>query len=356
MQERAGQIGEYWLSQRVGSSAWCRTWFDADTRQTRRTSLGTDDLQAAKVALWEWFAKHGKVGRQAAQETPLDLVLVRYYQQHAEASESAEMARIALGRWSDFFNGCSVSEVTPQRQREFMAHMKASRKPPLSDGYIKRIMSVGKAALNRAYREGEIDAVPYVIPGKDGPPREYVLSVNESIALWGAAHEPHERMYLALAYGTLARPEAILDLRKSFMDPSRRILDQNPPGRQQTRKVRPTVPVCDFLLPWITRAPDGPLVVWRGKEIDSFKTAWRRMRARANLPKEVVPKTIRHTMATELRAADVPEAEIQGMLGHRAYSGKTETYAKYRPDYLGKAAKAVDGYMMGLRVSSVWPA
>ena len=353
MQERTGEIGDYWLTKRPGSAQWCRTWYDANTRQTRRASLGTDDLQAAKVKLWEWFAKYGRVGKQEAHDTALELVLVRYYQQHAEASASAEMARIALAYWSDFFCGATVAEVTPARQREFAEWLKAKRKPPLSDGYVKRVLTVGKSALNRAYREGEIDTVPFIIPWQDGEAREQTLSVEESAALWGAAESPHERMYLALAYGTLARPEAILGMHRSFADLDRRLLIQNPPGRRQTKKYRPTVPICDFLLPWIEQASDGPLVQWRGREIASFKTAWRKMRTAAGLPPGTVPKVIRHTMATHLRASGVPEAEIQGFLGHKAYSGKTEVYARYRPDYLGQAAAAIDGYMNALRVSCV---
>jgi integrase len=353
MQERTGEIGEYWVSKRPGSEQWCRTWYDANTRQTRRASLGTDDLQAAKIKLWEWFAKYGRVGKQEAHDTALELVLVRYYQQHAAASASAEMARIALAYWSDFFNGATVAEVTPARQREFIEWLKARRTPPLSDGYVKRVLTVGKSALNRAYKEGEIDAVPFIVPGQDGEAREQTLSMDESQALWNAAEAPHERMYLALAYCTLARPEAILALHRSFADLDRRLLTQNPPGRRQTKKYRPVVPICTFLLPWIMQKDDGPLVQWRGKEIASFKTAWRKMRARAGLPPETVPKVIRHTVATHLRAENVPEAEIQGFLGHKAYSGKTEVYARYRPDYLGQAVTAIDGYMAALRVSCV---
>ena len=58
-------------------------------------------------------------------------------------------------------------------------------------------------------------------------------------------------------------------------------------------------------------------------------------------------------MATHLRTENVPEAEIQGFFGHKAYDGKTEVYAKYHPDHLGQAVKAIDGYMEGLRVSCV---
>ncbi|HZF98656.1 MAG TPA: site-specific integrase [Pseudoxanthomonas sp.] len=294
------------------------------------------------------------MGQQAPQEALLDVVLVRYWEQHGRHLPSAEMTRIALGYWSDFFPGATVAEVTPGRQREFIGWLrKPEGKPPRSDGYIKRVLTVGKSALNRAYKEGEIATVPYILPGEDSPPRDLVLSVEDSAALWRAARLPHEQMMLALLYGTLARPEAALALHREFTDFERRLLTTNPPGRKQTKKYRPVVPVCDFLLPWLANAPSGPLVAWRGQEVDSFKTAWRRMRRDAGLPVQAVPKTIRHTMATELRAAGVPEAEIQGFMGHRAYSGKTEVYAKYRPDYLGEAARAIDGYMARVRASCV---
>lgn len=350
MQERPGQIGDYWLSKRPGSKAWCRTWYDATTRQTRRESLGTTDFQEGKLRLWEWFAKHGRVAQQQPQDAALALVLVRYWERHASGLPSAEFAKIALRYWTQFWGEATVSEVTAARQREFVAWLADNGK---SSGYIKRILTVGKAALNHAYREGEVTTVPFILPGEDGEPKDRVLSVGESAALWLVTTHPHERMMLAILYGTLARPEAALDLHREFVDFDRWLLNQNPPGRKQTRKYRPVVPVPAFLRQTLHDAPSGPLVTWRGEAIGSFKTAWRGIRARAGLDKDVVAKTVRHTMATELRAAGVPEAEIQGMLGHRAYKGRTEVYAKYRPDYLGDAVGVVDAYAQRVRVTCV---
>jgi len=246
-----------------------------------------------------------------------------------------------------------VSEITPARQREFIEWLKTEGKRPRSDSYVKRILTVGKAALTRAYKEGEITSAPFILPGTEGPPADLVLTKAQSESLWDAAKLPHERAFLALAYCTLSRPEAVLDLRGEFVDHHRWLFDTNPPGRIQTRKWRPVVPVCQFLRPWLSEERSGSLVTWRGEPIGSFKTAWRGLRKRAGLPKKAVAKTIRHTMATELRAANVPEAEIQGFLGHRAFGGKTEVYAKYRPDYLGQATAVIDGYMASLRVTSV---
>ena len=49
----------------------------------------------------------------------------------------------------------------------------------------------------------------------------------------------------------------------------------------------------------------------------------------------MIPYTIRHTMATELRKRGVPPWEVSGMLGHRSEHKTTEIYAHYAPDYLG---------------------
>lgn len=282
---------------------------------------------------------------------PLAQVFVRYWEQYAKHLASAEQIKISLRYWTEFWGEATVAEVTKPRQREFVKWLYGD--PPRSHGYVKRILTDGKSALGWAWKEGEIESVPFIIPGKDSDPRDRVLTVAESAALWLATERPHERMMLALLYGTLARPEAALDLRRGFVDFDRWLLVQNPPGRAQTKKYRPTVPVAGCLRQWLQDAPTGPLVTWRGKEVASFKTAFRKMRARAGLGMDVVPKTIRHTMATELRAAAVPEAEIQGFLGHKAYGGKTEVYAKYRPDYLGSAVAAIDGYMGRVRATCV---
>ncbi|MDE2085332.1 MAG: tyrosine-type recombinase/integrase, partial [Xanthomonadaceae bacterium] len=151
--------------------------------------------------------------------------------------------------------------------------------------------------------------------------------------------------------GTLARPEAALEVTREMVDLERNLVALNPPGHKQTKKYRPTVPLVPELRPWIENAPPGILVRYKDRQIDSFKTAWRAIRKRAGLAQEVVPKTIRHTMATELRKHGVPEADIQGFLGHRAYGGRTEVYAKYRPEYLGLAAGVVNDYMKRLRES-----
>ena len=85
----------------------------------------------------------------------------------------------------------------------------------------------------------------------------------------------------------------------------------------------------------------------QGSPIKSIKTTWRKLRDEVGFDKDVVPYTIRHTIATELRARSVPEWECAGFMGHRS-GGVTERYAKFQPDHLGAAVKAIDAYCADL--------
>ncbi len=59
-------------------------------------------FKKAKVRLWECYTKYGDIRKQIPQDVVLDLVLTRYWEQHAQKITSAESAKVALGYWSDF--------------------------------------------------------------------------------------------------------------------------------------------------------------------------------------------------------------------------------------------------------------
>ena len=383
---RLGQIGRYWLSRRRNSAAWCRTWFDASTRQTCRASLGTDDLDEAKLALAAWITANAQPTRARPEVAPLETYLVRYLERHAKYLPSAEPARYGLARWSEFFAGALVSEITSQRQREFVDSL---RSEGLSDGYIRRILAVGQAALNRAYREGEITSVPRILLSlaPEAEPRERLLTIDEAKALFTAATEPHQILYLMLAFATAARPTAILELTTFQVDCDARLIRFNPAGRVQNKKRRPILPICDALLPWLRGLPAGPVVQYRGKPLAGTKMlfrhltnrvahkirheaasaasthrrashrseAWRVIeegRRRSAEIMEVTAYTIRHTVAAEMRKRGVPVWEVAGFLGHSSGYKTTERYAKFGPDHLAGAVKAIDGYFMDLGLAA----
>ena len=378
--DKPGRIGDYWLSKRPNSAMWCRTWFDAASRQTRRASLGTDDFQRAQVELARWYAANGTIQDAAPETLPLATILVRYWEHQAKHLKSADQARHALRKWTDHFGEATVQEITPARIRDFRRALEAQG---LSAGYVRRTLAVGAAALNRAVKEGEITRAPHVQLPREGEPRERILSRDEARLLFRAAEPDHLRLYLVLAFATGARPSAILELTTFQLDHRAGLIRLNPPGRPQDKKRRPTLPMIEAVRPILRDLPPGPVIQFNGKPLASIRTAFRQMkrnarricrrdgarlalslwrdgrradawkavqdaRAAAEALDDISPYTIRHTVATEMRAAGVPLWEVAGWLGHSTGYKTTERYAKYGADYLGQAASAVQDYLADL--------
>ena len=186
-------------------------------------------------------------------------------------------------------------------------------------------------------------------PGSTGAVRERVLTLQEAADLFNAVESEHMLMYLMLAFNTMARPEAIFELKKFQIDFDKRLIMLNPPGREQTKKIRPTLPITNTLLPWLKKAKGDYIVHWKGKPIKSVRRAFQLTRDRAGLSADVIPYTIRHTMATELRQREVQVYELAGFLGHSSGKGSTDRYAKFAPDYMSKARQAIDEYFIELQ-------
>ena len=386
-ERRLGQIGAYWLSRRGNSAAWCRTWFDPTTRQTCRASLGTEDLDEAKLALAAWITANAKLERTQPQDAPLETYLVRYLEQHAKYLPSAEPTRFGLVKWSEFFAGALVSEITPQRQREFVASLRGKG---LSDGYIRRILSVGQAALNRAYREGEITAVPRILLSlaPEAEPRERLLTIDEARALFAAATAPHQiavpdaRVRHCGTPSGAPRADDLPSGLRCASDPAqpcrpcaeqeappdntdlRRLvaLVARPPGRPSRaipgKAVAGTKMIFDHLTARVARRfrREATAVARTHRRAGRRAAAWDAIedgRRRSAAIMEVTAYTIRHTVAAEMRKRGVPVWEVAGFLGHSSGYRTTERYAKFGPDHLAGAVRAIDGYFADLGLAAL---
>src|SRR4051812_19532673 len=78
--DRPGEIGGYWLSRRPNSPAWCRTWYDRNTGQTERASLGIDDFERAKIALARGVIENAGLPSNEPKAVSLAAVFQRYSQ------------------------------------------------------------------------------------------------------------------------------------------------------------------------------------------------------------------------------------------------------------------------------------
>ncbi|MGL4964751.1 MAG: tyrosine-type recombinase/integrase [Inquilinus sp.] len=343
---RPAQIAGHWLSKRPNSDNWCATWYDnnGDDRQTRRASLGTADLREAEIRLAAFVTAHGKMRRQAPEATPLATVLVRYWENHAKNLPSHVSVKVALALWTAFWGQALVSELFVERQEEFMQWLKDRG---YKNSYVSRVLSVGRAALRRSWKRQEITSVPFIIDEYDRSDLEPapLLTMEQVYQLLEAAREwPHLFLFCMIGLNTLARPGAIMDLSPFQVDVERRLVHLNPPGRRQTKKCRPTVPLTNTLAPYVQSCNASRFVNWHGEPIENIKRAFATAVKAAGLPESITPYSLRHTMATELRGRAVPEWDVKGFLGHTGSSRVTEGYARYRPDYLSAAVQAIDSY------------
>ena len=344
------RLGEYWLSQRPGKPGWYRTWYDRDRKYTRRAALGATSFEDAKQRLSDWYVRQHTPQDEDPDDVLLTEVIRRYYEEHASKLRGHDTARLNLSVWIDYFDPAStVTEATkPAKIAAFVKHLESEGK---SASYINRILTTGRAAINRAWKKGLISSAPF-IPSQEteaAEPKGRALSLDELRLLYHSADTEHIKSFILWAVGTAGRPEAVLELHSQNIDLDHGLVMLNPPGRKQTKKYRPTVKLPPILLQHIV---PGYQVTFRGKPCASIKKAWRNHRDTLKFDNKVNPYSIRHSVARYLRAEGVPAWEVSAQLGHKHKAmSTTEIYAPFDPSYLTKSVEAINRLLIALLVS-----
>jgi integrase len=350
----------YWLARRQGSPFYyiaCMP-LDPGSRSVYRFSTGTPDLEEAKRRLVAHAAANprvvhgGEVQRpERGHSEPVIIDLLSDYVDRLRETPSYRSAELPiLKRWTHFLelnDVVFVSELTRTVQERYVAwrrQMIKDKHGTVSNGTLIRDLGVLKAALRYAWKDGRLTHPPYVIGVPSPPPRSRFLTEEEARRLIEHCDEPHLRLYVMLALQTMQRPIAIFSLKTSQVDLVNNRIDFLPPGKVQSKKRRPVVPITSSLraeLEWaVENSISGYVVEWQGQPVKRISTAFRSACKRANL-EGVCPYTLRHTAATLAASRGVPLREIAGFLGHTT-ERTTELYAKHSPDFLGRAAHALD--------------
>src|SRR6185437_12654403 len=157
--EKRGQVGDYWLSRRPNSPAWCRTWLDARAGQVRRASLETNNFEEAKSRLAAWFIANHRPKDAAPSDTLLSAILTGYYDRHARALPSGEQARIAIERFMEFWPGQSVAVLTLGEQERYALRRE---KDGVALSTVSRELMVLRAALRDAVKRQELASAPWI--------------------------------------------------------------------------------------------------------------------------------------------------------------------------------------------------
>lgn len=340
-------------------------WTEAG--RSRRSSTRTSDIGSAQKVLGA-FLTIGAAQERSATGGPL-LVMdalgdpdttdgADYWHEHVVPNVVDKVsARQAVKKLQGHFGPLAVAGIMPADVGAYVAARRAGRiGRPSVNHTISKELAFLNAAINHAVKKRRLPKgdAPFIESPGTSPPRDRWLEIAELNRLLDAALEPSgpragsadklPRIYrfIALAYGTAARKQSVLELQRGQIDRVRGLIYLNPKGRNQTKKRRATIPISDWLRPILDRIleqvpqrDDAYLLDHPG----CIYTAFDRAVVRARLGEDVTPHVLRHTKATHMAQAGVDLWEIAGVLGDTLATVE-KTYAHHHPDYLRKAINA----------------
>ena len=364
-----------YLSWRAERRIWVIEWYERGQRRIRST--GTRDRSEADQRLSEFLAeqpqKASRVGRVDPRSRLIADVLRGYAEEHGAdlAGAGGQTLGYNLKALLPFWGHLMVGDVREATCRAYQRYRKDR-----SAGTVARELSVLSAAINHDWRAGKLTAPVATWRPTPSAPRDLWLRREDVARLLRGARSESSRRHLVtfvmLAVYTAGRAEALLSLRWPQIALETARLDLSVPGRPQTRKRRPILPIPGRLLIHLRqvrrRGSDlGHVVTYLGRPVKSIKRSFaeaceagaRWCENRATQPqisaqekislaesaerlRRATPHTLRHTSATWMARAGVPFPVIAAYLGH-ATSRTTElVYAHHAPDYLAPAAVALD--------------
>jgi integrase len=260
----------------------------------------------------------------------------------AEAGKpAAQRIADAWKRLAPTFGPLGPHHITEGLCRQYIAE----RRQVASDGTIHVELGYLRSAMRFArVRRQWITVEPYIPLPQKPPPKDHHLTRDEARRLVAACSAFHIRLFVVLALSTAARVGALLDLTWDRVDFVRRKIVLANPERAATPKGRAIVPMNDMAFQALEEAHQaaitGHVIEWAGKRVASIKKGVARASDRAGL--DASPHVLRHTAAVWMAEAGVPMEEISQYLGHRDVATTRRIYARFSPDYLRHAARALE--------------
>ncbi len=362
--------GPYRLYRRPDRAKLQIVWYDESIGRERSISAGTSDDREGMLALDREYLK--SVGHQCCptcgreyegELAPLLSSVITDYLLRIDEQAGFKSARSRLGHVVTYLGHVGAGTTVPMVDvRWIEGFRKWLLAQPVVKGGVERPRSVASVEGSVMQLAAAINATPgqkakfknlQLKEVSQSP--EYRADIPTLAAMFrfcleprapeGTAWTPKELertkihrgnllRYLRIAVATWARPDAIFDLTSAQWSSAAGVLDLNPPGRRQTKKYRPKLPLARQMRPWLDEL-DGPYL-----PVSTVRTSWAKMREELGLPGQgqAGEKLIRRSMSTLARARLGEERWAQGemMLGHRKAS-ISDIYALPNPANLGRA-------------------
>lgn len=304
---------------------WAVVWHDGN--KTRRRSLGTADRQVAE-------RRYRDVKIEAPNDTVTDAVEL-YLIEKETVARSFEAMMASWKALKPMFGHLRPEQIDAKLCRSYAAKRRAAGR---SNGTVIRDLGFLRTALKWAKRPGATFELPHA-----PPPRARYLTRKEYERLLGACAAPHIRLFVILALATGGRAGAILELTWDRVDFEHERIELA--TGEERRKGRANVPMTQRLMTALKEAYElrvcDHVIEWAGQPVLSVKRAFREAVAKAGL-EDVTPHVLRHTAAVWMAEAGNSMNEIAQFLGHTTPTITFRTYARFSPQHLRKAAKALE--------------
>jgi integrase len=224
-------------------------------------------------------------------------------------------------------------------------HVEERRKAGIKDGTLVTELGHLRTVLRWAEKQALISRAPYIERPASPRPKERHLRRDQVRALIQACDLPHLKLFVHLAYATAGRSGALLGLTWGRCDFERGKINLEDPAINQPHKGRAIVPMTEALRSVLLEAQRGALsdfvIEWAGKRVASVKRGIKAAGARADLG-NIAPHMLRHSAAVRMAEDGVPMEEIAQYLGHSNVNVTRRVYARFSPDYLRNAARALE--------------
>lgn len=274
--------------------------------------------------------------------------LDHYWQEHV-AVEVEDSGRIAskIKHLKAHFGNLLIEAVSiPDCRRYVAARRSGAIGRPSGDGTIRGELVTLTAALNHEAKWKRISRAEVPFIEKPEEPQGREVWIPRDVLFDGILPEARRRDlklwgWVNLAYYTASRRRAIETLTWAQWPEAPARIFLNPPGRKQTNKRRPVVPVDASLDP--VRAALWEAFGSTGYVLGGTQNLWYPIR---NLLDDMglhdaTPHTFRHTRATHLLQDDVSPWKVAGLLGDTVTT-VLRKYGHHCPDFLADTVRPAD--------------
>ena len=310
-------------------------FYDTQGRRHRHT-LGTTDEAQAELLAPAIYAEASKPRSSLVEE------LWHAYEHDKSGRAILKPRKAAWVALKARFAGMRAEEITVEDCRAHIAERRAAGR---KDATIYNELGNLRTTLTWAAQRKLITAAPYIERPPQPAPRDERITKVEARALIDAAPSPHTKLYIVLALGTGARHAALLGLTWDRCDFSRARINFQDPTITRPHKGRAVVPMNQTVKSALVVAQEQaktPYVIeWRGEPVKSMKRSVKSAASKAGIA-AVTPHVLRHSAATWMAEDGVPMEEIAQYLGHNDINVTRKIYARYSPEYLRKAAGALE--------------